>query len=104
MKLAAMQSMETDEAVSHLTEPHASGVTSRRQRDTPNRRPTFAGALAAVRHALWREQGLAMSSRRRDRTKRRFVTPASWAYALCRAAWLAKVELRTGPKSDPAEE
>ena len=49
-------------------------------------RPTFADALAAVRRALWREQGLMTSSRRGHRTKRRFALPAPWAYALCHAA------------------
>ena len=48
--------------------------------------PTFSDALAAVRHAIWREQGLATSRRRSDRTKRRFALPAPWAYALCHAA------------------
>jgi hypothetical protein len=47
---------------------------------------TFSDALAAVRRALWREQGLRTSSRRAPRTKRRFVLPAPWAYALCHAA------------------
>ncbi len=48
--------------------------------------PTFSDALAAVRRAIWREQGLATSPRRRDRTKLRFALPAPWAYALCHAA------------------
>ena len=48
--------------------------------------PTFADALAAVRRALWREQALVTSARRRHQTKRRFVMPAAWAYALCNAA------------------
>ena len=49
-------------------------------------RPTFADALAAVRRALWREQGLVTSSRRGHRTKPRFSLPAPWACALCQAA------------------
>ena len=49
-------------------------------------RPTFADALAAVRRALWREQGLVTSFRRGHRMKRRFALPTSWAYALCQAA------------------
>ena len=49
-------------------------------------RPTFVDALAAVRHALWREQGLVTSPRQRHPTKRRFVLPAPWAYILCHAA------------------
>ncbi len=48
--------------------------------------PTFSDALAAVRRAIWREQGLVTSSRRGDRTKRRRALPAPWAYALCHAA------------------
>lgn len=48
--------------------------------------PTFSDALAAVRRTIWREQAFAMSHRRRDRTKRRFVLPGPWAYALCHAA------------------
>ncbi len=46
-------------------------------------RPTFADALAAVRRALRREQGLVTSSRQGHRTKRRFALPAPWLYALC---------------------
>ena len=49
-------------------------------------RPTFVDALAAVRHAIWREQGLVTSPRQRHPTKRRFVLPAPWAYILCHAA------------------
>ena len=49
-------------------------------------RPTFSDALAVVRRALWREQGLRTSRRRGHRTKRRFVLPQPWAYALCHAA------------------
>jgi DDE superfamily endonuclease len=48
--------------------------------------PTFSDTLAAVRRAIWREQGLVTSSRRADRTKRRRLLPAPWAYALCHAA------------------
>jgi hypothetical protein len=48
--------------------------------------PTFVDALAAVRRALWREQGLRPSRRQSHRTKRRLVLPAPWAYALCHAA------------------
>jgi hypothetical protein len=48
--------------------------------------PTFSDALATVRRAIWREQGLVTSSRRADRTKRRCLLPAPWAYALCQAA------------------
>jgi hypothetical protein len=43
--------------------------------------PTFSDALAAVRRALWREQGLRTSRRQGHRTKRRFVLPLPWAYA-----------------------
>ena len=49
----------------------------------PKPQPTFSDALAAVRRALWREQGLRTSRRRGHRTKRRFVLPPPWAYALC---------------------
>ena len=49
-------------------------------------RPTFADALAAVRRALWREQALVTSARRRHKTNRRFALPTPWAYALCHAA------------------
>jgi hypothetical protein len=48
--------------------------------------PTFSDALAAVRRTIWREQAFTMSRRRRDRTKRRFVLPGPWTYALCHAA------------------
>ena len=48
-------------------------------------RPTFSDALAVVRRALWREQGLRTSRRRGHRTKRRFALPQPWAYALCHA-------------------
>ena len=48
--------------------------------------PTFSDALAAVRRAIWREQGLRTSPRQPDRTKRRLTLPAPWAYALCHAA------------------
>jgi hypothetical protein len=56
-------------------------------------KPTFVDALAAVRYALWREQTSVMSCHRLHRPKRRFVLPSPWAYALCQAAWSAKVEL-----------
>ena len=61
--------------------------------------PTFSDALAAVRRPLWREQGLRTSRRQGHRTKRRFVLPPSWAYALCHAAQMAKVELRRSARS-----
>jgi hypothetical protein len=48
--------------------------------------PTFSDALAVVRRAIWRDQALVTSRRRGDRTKSRFVLPASWTYALCYAA------------------
>ena len=48
--------------------------------------PTFSDALAAVRRAIWREQGLATSLGRSDRAKQRRALPAPWAYALCHAA------------------
>jgi hypothetical protein len=48
--------------------------------------PTFSDALAAVRRAIWREQGLTTSRRRSDRPKRCRPLPAPWAYALCHAA------------------
>ncbi len=48
--------------------------------------PTFSDALAAVRRAIWREQGLLTSPCRGDRTKRRLALPAPWAYALRYAA------------------
>src|SRR5919199_1472926 len=38
--------------------------------------PTFSDALAAVRQAIWREQGLVTSRRRGDHRKRRFGMPA----------------------------
>jgi len=52
----------------------------------PKPQPTFSDALAAVRHAIWREQGLVTSPRRGDRAKPRRFLPAPWAYALCHAA------------------
>ena len=52
----------------------------------PKPQPTFSDALAAVRRALWREQGLRTSRRPGHRTKRRFVLPEPWAYTLCHAA------------------
>jgi hypothetical protein len=48
--------------------------------------PTFSDALAAVRRNIWREQALTTSRRSGHRAKRRFVLPATWAYALCHAA------------------
>ncbi len=39
----------------------------------PKPQPTFSDALAAVRRAIWCEQGLKTSRRQRDRTKRRFA-------------------------------
>lgn len=48
--------------------------------------PTFSDALAAVRRALWCEQGLRTSCRQGHRTKRRLGLPALWVYALCHAA------------------
>ena len=48
--------------------------------------PTFSDGLAAVRRAIWREQGLLTSARRGDRTKHRLALPPPWAYALCHAA------------------
>jgi DDE superfamily endonuclease len=48
--------------------------------------PTFSDALAAVRRAIWREQGFATSRRRSDRPKRCRPLPAPWAYALCHVA------------------
>jgi len=48
----------------------------------PKPQPTFSDALAAIRRALWREQSLRTSRRPGHRTKRRFVLPAPWAYAL----------------------
>jgi hypothetical protein len=52
----------------------------------PKPQPTFSDALAAVRRALWREQGLRTSRRPGHRTKRRFVLPPPWASAICSAA------------------
>jgi hypothetical protein len=52
----------------------------------PKPQPTFSDALAAVRHAIWREQGLVTSRRRGNHRKRRFGMPAHLAYALCHAA------------------
>lgn len=52
----------------------------------PKPQPTFSDALAAVRHAIWREESLSTSRRRHDRRKPRFRLPPPWAYALCRAA------------------
>jgi DDE superfamily endonuclease len=52
----------------------------------PKPQPTFSDALAAVRRALWREQGLRTSRRPGHRTKRRFVLPPPWAYAICSTA------------------
>ena len=47
------------------------------------RQPTFSDALAAVRRAIWREQAFVTSCRTCDRSKRRFILPEPWAYALC---------------------
>lgn len=52
----------------------------------PKPQPTFSDALAAVRCAIWREERLSTSHRRRDRRKPRFRLPPAWAYALCNAA------------------
>src|ERR671910_1431643 len=52
----------------------------------PKPQPTFSDALAAVRHAIWREQGLVTSPRRGNRAKPRRILPRPWAYALCHAA------------------
>jgi DDE superfamily endonuclease len=49
-------------------------------------RPTFSDALAAVRRAMWREQGFVRSRRRGHGTKRRRTLPTPWIYALCHAA------------------
>src|SRR3954463_8264845 len=56
--------------------------------------PTFADALAAVRRQFWREQGLLPSWRRPEARKLSPALRRSIAYALCQAAWTAKVELR----------
>lgn len=48
--------------------------------------PTFSDALAAVRRAIWREQGLAISARVGHRRKRRLSLPEPWVHVLCRAA------------------
>ena len=65
---------------------HASAGRSRQRRGTPKPQPTFSDALAAVRRAIWREQGLVTSQRRGDRAKRRHALPAPWAHVLCQAA------------------
>lgn len=52
----------------------------------PKPQPTFSDALASVRQAIWREQGLGTSPRRSDRAKPRRLMPLPWAYALCHAA------------------
>lgn len=52
----------------------------------PKPQPTFSDALAAVRRAIWREQGLVTSRRRSNRAKPRRSLPPPWAYALCHAA------------------
>jgi hypothetical protein len=52
----------------------------------PKPQPTFSDALASVRQAIWREQGLRTSPRRSDRAKPRRLMPLPWAYALCHAA------------------
>ena len=52
----------------------------------PKPRPTFVDALAAVRHAIWRQQALVTLPRQRHKTKQRFVLPPAWTYALCNAA------------------
>ena len=49
----------------------------------PKPQPTFSDVLAAVRRAIWREQGLLTSPRRGDRTKRCLALPEPWAYTLC---------------------
>jgi hypothetical protein len=48
--------------------------------------PTFSDALAAVRRAMWREQGSVRSRRRGHGTKRRRTLPTPWIHALCHAA------------------
>ena len=48
--------------------------------------PTFSDTLAAVRRAIWRDQGLVTSLPRTNSTKRRRSLPEPWAYALCHAA------------------
>jgi len=52
----------------------------------PKPRPTFADALAVVRHAIWRERTFVMSSRQCPRTKPHFRLQEPWVYALCHAA------------------
>lgn len=52
----------------------------------PKPQPTFSDTLAAVRYAIWREEGLSTSRRKPDRRKPRFRLPPAWAYALCQAA------------------
>ncbi len=59
----------------------------------PKTQPTFSEALASLRRALRREPALATSHRRRGTTKPRFPLPPPWAYALCNAASVDKVEL-----------
>jgi hypothetical protein len=49
-------------------------------------RPTFADALAAVRHAIWRETGLLTSCHQRKMPKPSQALQRCLVYALCRAA------------------
>ncbi|WP_456316830.1 IS701 family transposase [Teichococcus aestuarii] len=49
-------------------------------------RPTFSDTLAAVRHHIWREQGLLTSQRNRHVTKPRPALQRALAYAICHAA------------------
>jgi hypothetical protein len=49
-------------------------------------RPTFADSLAAVRRAIWSEQGFAVSRQSIDAAKLPPVLREGIAYALCHAA------------------
>jgi hypothetical protein len=51
-----------------------------------NQRPTFADSLAAVRRAIWSEQGFAVSRRSVDAAKLPPALREGIAYALCHAA------------------
>jgi hypothetical protein len=50
------------------------------------RRPTFADTLAAVRRAIWREQGFVVSRHSAEATKLPPALREGIAYALCHAA------------------
>src|SRR4051794_15126467 len=57
--------------------------------------PTFSDTLAAVRRQFWREQGSLISRHSHEPTKLSPALRDGIAYALCHAARMAKLELRS---------